>query len=176
MNAKLKLAVDVHYVADANAFAAGVAFADWSSDEIARSVAVRIPEVLPYRPGHFYERELPCVLTLLDHFGEPPAILIIDGFITLGAEQRDGLGAHVYRRLGGRVPVIGVAKSPFAGTPDNTEVFRGTSRRPLYVTSRGIGHEEAKQLIREMHGGYRLPTLLNAVDRACREAAGTADQ
>jgi len=61
-----------------------------------------------------------------------------------------------------------VAKSRFAGTPVETEVLRGKSKRPLYVTSPGITLETAKGLIRNMHCRDRLPTLLTAVDRACR--------
>ena len=158
----------MQYASDESAVAAGIAFADWASGEIARTVIVRIDKAKPYRAGRFYERELPCVLELLEEFGAQPATLIVDGYVTLGGAGRDGLGAHVFRELGGRVPVIGVAKNKFADTPADTEVLRGTSTRPLYVTSRGIAHAEAKRLIRDMHGDNRMPTLLTAVDRACR--------
>ena len=139
---------------------------------MARTVAVRIDDIAPYQPGRFFARELPCIMQLLEAFGEMPATLVIDGYVTLGAEASDGLGAHVFRALAGQVPVIGVAKTRFTDTPADTEVYRGTSARPLYVTSRGIDHTEAKRLIREMHGDNRMPTLLTAVDRACRSVDG----
>jgi deoxyribonuclease V len=167
---RLNLATDVHYVGDARAVAAGVAFADWTSDAVARTEVVHLDDVRPYKPGEFYERELPCLLALLKRFEELPAAIVVDGFVTLGAEARDGLGAHLYSALDGRVPVVGVAKSWFAGTPAEMEVLRGRSARPLYVSARGLPLDDARQLVRDMHGPHRVPTLLAAVDRACREA------
>ncbi|WP_245872852.1 hypothetical protein [Deinococcus planocerae] len=86
----------------------------------------------------------------------------------MGSEQRPGLGWHLWEALAGRVPVIGVAKSRFHGTPGETEVFRGTSRSPLFVTSVGLPLEEAKGDIRGMAGAHRIPTLLKEVDRLSR--------
>jgi deoxyribonuclease V len=166
----MNLAVDVHYLGDELAVAAGVAFADWRSDRIARTQVVRIRKVRPYSPGNFFERELPCLLAVIDQFGELPDTIVIDGYVTLGEDDRDGLGAHLYVALERQVSVIGVAKSRFAGTPVDREVFRGESARPLYVTSRRIALEAAKQLILGMHGAHRVPTLLAAADQACRAA------
>ena len=162
------LAVDVHYLRDGRAVAAGVAFADWRSDVIARTEVVYLGRAQPYEPGQFFKRELPHFLELMDRFREPPATIVIDGYVTLGADQRDGLGARLFSALHGQVPIIGVAKTRFVGTPAETEVLRGKSKRPLYVTSPGITLETAKGLIRNMHGRDRLPTLLTAADYACR--------
>jgi len=170
----MKLAVDVHYDGDARAVAAGVLFADWASDRMARIETLAFDAVAPYRPGAFYARELPCLLALLDRIGDRPDAIVIDGYVTLGAEARDGLGAHLHAALGGAITVIGVAKSRFAGTPADTEVHRGRSRQPLYVTSRGIAPDTARSLIAAMHGPHRIPTLLGAVDRACREGLRAA--
>jgi deoxyribonuclease V len=164
------LATDVHYHGDEAAIAAGILFADWTSDRIAHTEVARIAPVQPYRPGHFYERELPCLLALVARFETLPATILIDGYVTLGADGRDGLGAHLHRALDMQVPVIGVAKTRFAATPAGTEVLRGGSSRPLYVTSRGIALDEAKRLVAGMHGRHRLPTLIAAADRACRQA------
>lgn len=165
----MKLAVDVHYGGDARAVAAGVLLADWASATIVGTETLAFDAVAPYRPGAFYERELPCLLALLDRIGDRPDAIVIDGYVTLGAEARDGLGAHLHAALGGAIPVIGVAKSRFAGTPADAEVYRGGSRQPLSVTSRGIAPGTARSLIAAMHGPHRIPTLLGAVDRACRE-------
>jgi deoxyribonuclease V len=162
------LAVDVHYFSDGRAVAAGIAFADWRTDVIARTEVVRLENTHPYVPGQFYKRELPHLLELMDRFRMIPSTIVIDGYVTLGVDQREGLGARLFSALQGQVPVIGVAKSRFVGTPAETEVLRGKSKRPLYVTSRGMPLENAKRLIRDMHGVNRLPTLLMAVDRACR--------
>ena len=165
----MHLATDVHYRADGTARAAGIGFHDWRSDRILWSGTAEVSAVKPYRPGRFFERELPCLLALLRAFGAQPDTVLVDGFVTLGAEWRDGLGAHLHRALDGAVPVIGVAKRPFSGTPDETAVYRGDSRVPLYVTSAGMEPETARRLVRDMHGAHRLPTLLRAVDRLCRE-------
>lgn len=172
----LHLAIDVHYLGDGRAVAAGVAFADWKSDVIARTDVVGLGSAQPYEPGDFFKRELPCLLALLDRFQEMPATIVIDGYVTLGVDQRDGLGARLFSALHEQVPVIGVAKRRFVGTPAEAEVLRGKSKRPLYVTSRGIALDDAKRLIRHMHGPNRLPTLLVAADRACREGVLSPEQ
>lgn len=168
----MNLAVDVHYTGD-RAVAAGILFADWTADRIAGQHRVALADIQPYVPGRFFERELPCILALLDAIDATPRTIVIDGYATLGPDERDGLGAHLYKALDSKVPVIGVAKTRFAGTPPEAEVLRGRSGNPLFVTSRGVEPGEAKRLIRTMHGANRLPTLLGAVDRLCRSASGS---
>jgi deoxyribonuclease V len=41
------------------------------------------------------------------------------------------------------------------------------------VTAVGIDLAEAARRLGEMHGPYRIPTLLKRVDRLCREGPGT---
>lgn len=166
----IKLALDVDYREDGGAAAAGVLFADWSDPAPLSMLTALVAVVAPYRPGHFYERELPCLMAVVEQLESLPGIVVIDGYVTLGADRRDGLGAHLYRALGGAVAVIGVAKNRFRDTPPETEVVRGESRHPLFVTAIGLDEAEARQHIAEMHGPYRLPTLLRLADRACREA------
>ncbi|MCA0869681.1 endonuclease V [Seohaeicola saemankumensis] len=161
-------AVDVHYADDGSALAAGIAFGDWHNATPQAEVTTRIAETAPYEPGAFYKRELPCILALLDWLPRRPSVIIIDGYVTLGADARDGLGMHLWRALDEKVPVIGVAKTAFAGTPKTAELLRGQSIKPLYITAVGISQEDAKACIRAMHGDHRLPTLLTAADRLCR--------
>jgi deoxyribonuclease V len=47
-------------------------------------------------------------------------------------------------------------------------VLRGGSARPLYVTAAGLSADEAARRVRDMHGPYRIPTLLKRVDQLCR--------
>lgn len=164
------LAVDVDYRDDGSAVAAGALFADWRSPSIAAMRTVRVPAAAPYRPGRFFERELPCILALMDSLDILPETIVIDGYVTLGPDAADGLGAHLHRALGGRAAVIGVAKTRYRGTPVETEVLRGRSLKPLHVTAMGIAPAEARSLVRTMAGGNRLPSILAAVDRACRAA------
>lgn len=93
---------------------------------------------------------------------------MIDGYVYLGASNKPGLGWHVWDMINGRFPVIGVAKSAFQDTPKNTELLRGKSKRPLFITAEGIDTETARLYIKNMHGEYRIPTLLKRVDALCR--------
>jgi deoxyribonuclease V len=81
------------------------------------------------------------------------------------------LGWHLFDALESKIPVIGVAKSRFEGAPAH-EVYRGASRRPLYVTAAGMTLAKAAANIQAMHGAHRIPTLLQRVDRLAREKVG----
>jgi deoxyribonuclease V len=162
------LATDVQYSCDAAAVAAGVLFENWDSAVVLHAETVRIGQVSPYVPGRFFERELPCLLALVEAFGTRPGAIIVDGYVTLGPERRDGLGAYLFQALNGRIPVVGVAKNRFAGTPAECEVLRGRSKQPLFVTRMGIDAKEARVLVRSMHGAFRVPTMLREADRLCR--------
>jgi deoxyribonuclease V len=162
------IAVDVHYPPDGPATAAGILFRSWETGEPSAEVVVETGAAAEYVPGSFYLRELPCILKLLGEVREPFDVVVIDGYVFLGEERRPGLGMHLWEALGRRVPVIGVAKSRFRGTPGETELFRGKSRRPLYVTSAGVVVEEAKSCIARMSGQDRIPEMLRRVDRLCR--------
>jgi deoxyribonuclease V len=164
------VAVDTDYRHDGSAVAAGVLFADWASPVIEGTVIRHIPHAEPYRPGSFFERELPCILAVLDDLPWRPSAILIDGHVVLDSTGRPGLGAHLFAALNGGIPVIGVAKTRFADTPVEAEIRRGNSIRPLYVTSIGMSADAARQCVRSMHGAYRIPTVLAAVDRACRTA------
>lgn len=164
------VAVDVDYRDDFRAVAAGVLFRNWTSGAIEDVALYSIGDVQPYVPGRFFEREMPCILAVLERCPTSIQAVIIDGYVHLGDDLRDGLGAHLYRALKDAVPVIGIAKSRFHDTPSNTEVLRGGSSRPLYVTSAGLSDATAKDLVRSMHGENRIPTIVAAADRACRTA------
>lgn len=164
------LAVDVDY-RDSQASIAGLAFRHWQAAR-AEAVFHSVGEgAEDYIPGQFYLRELPCILQLLAEHHLSPDAIVIDGYVDLGDESRPGLGRHLFNALEGRIPVIGVAKTPFDNTNRESEIRRGNSQRPLYVTSAGIRLERAKRYILSMHGNHRLPTLLREVDRECRKAA-----
>lgn len=164
------LATDVHYT-EPGAVAAGMLFNDWRAATPSRTVTSHFDTVEAYEPGAFYRRELPCLLGLLRKHALQPDVIIVDGHVFLDDAGRPGLGKHLFDALDGRVPVIGVAKTAFAGMDARFEVLRGDSLRPLYVTAIGLPLEEAQAHVRAMHGAHRLPTLLKQVDRTCRKAA-----
>ncbi len=161
--------LDAAYTESA-ASAACVLFATWDASAPLRVLATRRGAPAAYEPGAFYKRELPLLLAVLDQLERLPGTLIIDGYVWLDAEGRPGLGAMLHRALDERIPVIGVAKTWFAGASACIPVVRGGSRRPLYVSAAGIDAAEAAQGVLSMHGRYRIPTLLRLADRAARDA------
>ena len=159
--------VDVDYRGE-GAVAACVLLRAWADGDSAGEHVERIARVEEYRPGQFYRRELPCLLSVLAGVGARPAAVVVDGYVWLGDGGAPGLGAHLYEALGRAVPVVGVAKTRFAGAAAAREVLRGASRKPLFVTAAGMDADEAARHVLGMHGPYRIPTALKRVDQLCR--------
>ncbi|RTQ49240.1 endonuclease V [Hymenobacter gummosus] len=165
------LALDVAY-SPTQGHAVALAFPAWAAAEASAVYQATVSPVADYEPGAFYKRELPCLLAVLAQvpLAEVDA-LIVDGYVTLGADNRLGLGQHLYAALEERIPVIGVAKTRFAGVaPQVVPVRRGQSQNPLYVTSVGLPVAEAARHVAAMHGAYRLPTLLKQLDDLTKQA------
>lgn len=162
------LAIDVGY-SENKALAIGVLFEDWNSTEPMKIYKEQIENIEPYEAGAFYKRELPCILSLLDHICENVTAIVVDGYVHLGAERRAGLGAHLFDALDAKIPVIGVAKNYFKETPIEHEVFRGKSQKPIYVTAVGMSLDQGIKYIQYMDGKNRIPTLLKLADRYSRE-------
>jgi deoxyribonuclease V len=158
--------LDVDY-RDEFAVAACLTFSDWQDSRPVRELTEVVREVEPYRPGEFFRRELPCLMQVLGRLEERPSTVLIDGYVWLGPEKA-GLGAHLHQALGGLVPIVGIAKTRFAGAKPVREVARGQGSRPLFVSAIGLDVEEAAEKVRTMHGPHRLPTLLKRVDQLCR--------
>jgi deoxyribonuclease V len=159
------LCTDVDYKDDGTAVAAGVTLEQWSDDLALEELVVHVDHVEPYVPGQFYKRELPCIQAIMDEL-TGVSLVIVDGYTWL-SPGRKGLGAHLWDALGGTIPVVGVAKAWFKNT-EAIEVTRGTSKRPLFVTSQGIDPAEAARLVEGMAGPSRFPNMLKRVDHLCR--------
>ena len=148
---------------------AGVLFRRWRDlKPCATEVLKQDQKATAYAPGAFYLRELPCILSLLERIATRPSTIVIDGYVHLDERGRKGLGAHLFEALGAAVPVVGVAKRPFAGSRHAEAVLRGRSARPLFVTAAGVPTQEAAEAIAGMSGPHRLPTLLKLADRLSR--------
>lgn len=159
-------AFDVYYVND-TATTACVCFDNWT-DSISKLDLIEFSNrIEPYKSGEFYKRELPCIISLIEKHKLQPSVIIVDGYVWLN-ENKIGLGGHLFNELNGQIPVIGVAKSKFAIHSKVTKLLRGNSQSPLYISSIGIGLNEAAQNIEKMDGNFRLPTLLKRVDQLCR--------
>lgn len=162
------LATDVYYQEN-QAVAAGVLFSDWGDRSPLSQLTIPIEQVSDYEPGQFYRRELPCILELLQQLKNLPTHIIVDGYVYLDSTQKPGLGKYLYDALQAKSVVIGVAKNRFKDIAEESELLRGASQKPLYVTAAGISILEAKDLIARMHGQYRLPEMLKLVDHLSRQ-------
>ncbi|MFN8610153.1 MAG: endonuclease V [Vulcanimicrobiota bacterium] len=158
------VALDVHYLAE-QARTGWVLFHEWSDGQAHQEGTVLYPRVADYEPGAFYKRELPCLWAAVQALARPD-MLVVDGFCWLGQGQ-PGLGWHLHQALEGRCPVIGVAKTAYHGRP-GTPVRRGRSQTPLYVTACGVEEDWAARQIENMHGPFRVPSLLRRADQLAR--------
>ena len=162
--------VDVHYE-NTGARAACVVAQAWDDVEGCEERVADIAEVMPYRSGAFFERELPCLVRVLSLVRARPNAVVVDGYTDLDEHGAPGLGAHLHDQLGRSIPVIGVAKTAYRGGGFAKKLLRGASRSPLFVTARGMPIEDAARLVERMHGGNRIPTLLVRVDQLARGTA-----
>lgn len=166
----LKLAIDVYY-RDEHAKAVGLLFRDWTDDAPLDIKSVVVNAVLPYEPGNFYKRELPCILALLALFDMTTIdTLIVDGYVYLNDEGKPGLGAHLYETLRQKITVVGVAKTSFHDNARHVVTVTRQSKNPLFVSAVGTRVEVAAENVRRMHGSFRMPTLLKMLDQETRKA------
>jgi deoxyribonuclease V len=166
------VAVDVHYLGSGGARAAAVVAADARFSEIVGERTEDVAEVLPYRSGEFYLRELPPIRTVLSGLSGL-GLLVVDGYADLDPGGRPGLGAYAHAEFG--IPVIGVAKTAFRAASHAVPVLRGTSARPLFVTSAGMPRDAAAQLVRQMSGQHRLPDAIRRADTLARTSLPAAE-
>lgn len=158
--------LDVAYSEQAgSARVAGLGFHLWEDETPAIEVVLTHEGIAPYEPGQFYLRELPCLLAALKLLPTPD-VIVVDGYVWLDPGH-PGLGARLHDALAGQIAVVGVAKRPYKGCVAEV-VRRGESQNPLYITAAGMDAAEAACWVKQMHGPYRIPTLLRRVDSLCR--------
>lgn len=163
------LAVDVHY-GEEKSLVSAISFSRWNAKKPEGTYFYSEETVGEYIPGEFYKRELPCIVDLLKEHRLKPQYIVIDGYVYLDGISQPGLGKHLYDALEGKSKIIGVAKQPYIISLPFCEVYRGESRKPLYVTSEGVSQDKAMRYIEEMHGAHRMPTLLKLVDSLSRRS------
>jgi len=163
------LAIDVHYRLNF-AKSVGVVF-QRNSEEIIDTFIVYVDKVQAYESGKFYKRELPCVLELLRQVDlNQIDIIIIDGYVYIDNKHTNGLGAYLYFALEKEIPIIGVAKNTLKNNHKTVvEVYRGESKKPLFVSSVGMDIDKAVKIIKKMNGAYRIPIMLKNVDRLTKK-------
>jgi deoxyribonuclease V len=165
----VKAVVDVHYRSD-SAIAACVAFCGWQDGQPTRLVRATVPAAERYRAGRFYERELPCVMAVLEQGGQEFDTIVIDGYVHLRPEVGKGLGVHLAESLGYSPVIIGVAKNPLQMAERFVPITRGRSAKPLFVSAVGCSLDYAARSIQGMHGPHRIPTILKLADQHARSA------
>ncbi len=165
--------LDVGYKGS-GARAACVLADSWESASPQATYLREIDAVEPYEPGSFFRRELPCLLSVLRLPPSLPEIVVVDGYVWLPSPLRPGLGVYLYEALGRRAPVVGIAKTAFAGAHSCdavARVLRGAARNPLFVTAVGIELDVAAQRVRQMAGKHRIPEMMRIADRLSRSTA-----
>ena len=164
------LAIDVHYKED-YAKSVGVLF-QWNDAEPQQLITATRNDVAPYEPGQFYKRELPCIMQLLEQVDLSTLdAIIVDGHVFVDDQKSFGLGGYLYQALDEKIPVIGVAKSAFHKADAVCEqVYRGESKHPLWVSAIGYDRTQAATQVKGMHGSFRMPTILKALDTVTKEA------
>ena len=164
------LAFDTYYFQD-KARTVCLQFETWEDKQSYKIYTETADKVEEYTSGEFYKRELPCILSLIDKIEiHKIEAIVVDGFVILDDEKKPGLGAFLYTRLEEKIPIIGVAKNNFLKIKkEKRKVYRGISKKPLYVTSIGINVDIAAEKIKSMDGEFRMPTLLKQLDRLTKE-------
>lgn len=165
----MKLVIATH-LDGTQAQVAAAAFDAWEAPEASHTYLTRIAPVEKPARGEPDLRELTCVMQLLREHRLAPALILIDGFVHLDADETPGLGQHLFQALGGATPVIGIARAGRPGLPAQFEVMREDEARPVIVTSAGVDIGAAKARVRAMHGRKRVPTLVKLVTRLAKNA------
>lgn len=163
------LAIDVYYKENEAKVVAVLFNCD---DETPQSIIIDTKTSIEnYVSGEFYKRELPCIESILQKINlNGIETVIIDGHIYVDDDGTFGLGGYTWKSLDKKIPVIGVAKTSFFRNKNTVkEIFRGESKKPLYVSSIGIDLEIACNLVMDMKGNYRIPTILKELDRITKE-------
>jgi len=163
------LAIDVYY--KENEAKVVAALFNWKDETPQNTIIDQITDIKDYIPGEFYKRELPCIESILQKINlNDIEAVIIDGHVYVDDDGTFGLGGYTWESLDKKMPVIGVAKTSFFRNKNTVkEVFRGESKKPLYISSIGIDLDIASNLIKNMQGNYRIPTILKELDRITKE-------
>lgn len=169
----MKAAIDVYYE-HSKWVAACVVFADWPDSGPVEVVCACGSDPRPYRPGRFYQRELPCLLSVLKRAEREFETILIDGYVHLETGSGKGLGARLFEALAYSPAVVGVAKNPLKIADRFVPICRGRSKKPLFVSAIGLQEDQAAQCVLNMHGPHRIPEMLRLVDRYARSGEHVA--
>ncbi len=162
-------AFDTYYF-DNKAKTVCLGFNDWLDENPTIELDETLEGISDYESGAFYKRELPCIISILKKVTlQENDILIVDGYVLLDDNGKLGLGGYLFNEFNKRYAVIGVAKNNFTAIDQlKKAVYRGESKKALYITALGMELSSAAQHIQSMKGMYRMPTLLKLLDSLSR--------
>jgi len=146
---------------------AGIVAKNILSEQEEYVITAFVTEIEDYIPGQFYRRELQSVDSIISQIEKGDIeMIVVDGYADSGTEEH-ALGTYVYEKY--NIPVIGIGKNKYDRCVlENLEVYRGKSKKPLYVTSKGMDNEQAKTLVKKMAGKFRIPYLVKYADNRAR--------
>lgn len=165
----MQLAIDIYY-SDEKAKAVGVLF-NWNDESPSSVIVEWIENVAPYVSGEFYKRELPCIIKVIEKVDLASIeTIIIDGYVYIDNEKKYGLGGYLWEALNGKIPIIGVAKTSFFRNKETViGILRGNSKNPLFVSTIGIDQIDAANLVKNIKGDFRIPSILKRLDQITKE-------
>jgi deoxyribonuclease V len=164
------VAIDVHY-RETEAKIVAVTFENWMDSVPHQTYIAFKKDIEDYEPGAFFKRELPCIIEIMAQTDVSTInFIVVDGYVFLNDEGKKGLGYYVYEHFNKKIPVIGAAKTRFFENDKWVRpILRGSSQNPLYITSIGVGLDDAASFIASMNGDFRMPTLLKLLDTMTKE-------
>jgi deoxyribonuclease V len=164
------IAVDAYYRGPA-AKVVSIEFLHWEDEHPQQINVIEFDGFADYIPGEFYRRELPGIHKVLEKSDlNGTETILIDGYVILDDRGKWGLGGYLFHELNEKISVIGVAKTRFKNNVVNVrKVYRGISKRPLFITSMGMELENAVNRILKMGGNSRIPVLLKILDRETKK-------
>ena len=136
-----------------------------------RSYTAILENICHYEPGNFYKRELPCILDVFKKIEEHVSTIFVDAYVWL-PDGRPGLGARLYYTLNEEIAVVGIAKNGFMASNESGVVkciFRGSSRRPLFISAAGVSLEEAAKTVSRLPGPFRIPLHMQTAHTLSRQ-------
>jgi deoxyribonuclease V len=169
-----KLAVDSYYYNDW-CYTVGIIFDDWQQSEPIETISCYTRTYKQYNPGNFHWRELPGIIKLLKQVDITHIdTIIVDAnvFIYRNNTVSDGLGKHLYDAIYKRredIKIIGICKSLCGDNEAYVKVFRGHSKKPLYITSYNIDTAQCAEYVKNMKGAHRIPKLLKMLDNETKK-------
>lgn len=147
---------------------AGIRFTGIEKHIILNEYIIIVDNVDSYQSGRFYKREMPCLIALIEKINDHFDLIIIDGYVYLDGMGKWGLGRYLYDDLPVKKPIIGVAKNHFYDISQDYAVYRGKSKKPLYVTCVDFNIFIAKNLVKDLQGNYRIPDIIQKTDKLSR--------